>query len=446
VFVVASAGGVPRQVRPDFLAAAYPEWAPDGQHLLFLGNREEKLPVEESIDWWVTPLDQGPAIATGAFKATRTQQLTGPLLVYPWALIAPVWETGSDSVIFAARSGDSRNLWRIGISTRTWKVSGLPERLTSSSAIEESPSVVSVAGGSMKIAFASLSENSDIWSLPLEADTAKVTGELRQLTRNSAADFHPALSADGRKMVFVSARSGNQEIWIKDLETGEEAALTASRLDKYSPRFSPDALKLSFSTHLDDKWNIYLVPAAGGAAEIVCEDCGHATGWSPDGRYLIGNNAAGRLYLVDIASRRRIDLHVPRERWFASGTFSPDGRWITFQDLGPPRRERIAPFQGATMAPVSTWYSVLPELSGWTADGTLVYGVADPDGFACIWAQRVDSVTKRPVGSPLPVFHAHGARQIEREGGGVSVGRERMVFDMAERTGNIWMTQRKDGS
>jgi Tol biopolymer transport system component len=209
IFVVASAGGAPRQVRPDFVGAAYPEWAPDGKHLLFVGNRDEKLPVDENIDWWVTPLDEGPAIATGAFRATQKEGLTGPFLVYPWALIAPVWETRGGSLIFSARSGDSRNLWRLGISTKTWKVTGLPQRLTSSPTIEESPSVALVADGSVKIAFASLSENTDIWSLPLEANTGKVTGELRQLTRDTTADFHPSLSADGKKVAFVSAHSGN---------------------------------------------------------------------------------------------------------------------------------------------------------------------------------------------------------------------------------------------
>ena len=443
IFVVASAGGTPRQVRPDFVGAAYPVWAPDGKHLLFLGNRDEKLPVDESIDWWVTPLDEGPAIATGAFRATRKEELTGPLLVYPWALIAPVWETRGGSLIFSARSGDSRNLWRIGISTKTWTVTGVPERLTSSSAIEENPSVALAADGSVKIAFASLSENTDIWSLPLDADTGKVTGELRQLTRDSAADFHPSLSADGRKMVFVSARSGNQEIWIKDLGTGEDAALTASRDDKYRPRFSPDATKVSFGTgtHRDKKGGIYLMPATGGLAEMICEDCGHATGWSPDGRYLIGNPAAGRLFLVEVASRRRIDFLALSGRWFSGGTFSPDGRWITFQELSPPRRECIAPFQGETPAPESAWISVLSELNYWSPDGTLVYGVSDHDGFNCIWAQRLDRATKRPVGSPLPIFHSHGARLTV--GLWISLGREKMVFDMAERTGNIWMAQFK---
>jgi Tol biopolymer transport system component/predicted Ser/Thr protein kinase len=441
IFVVASAGGGPRQVRPDFVGAAYPEWAPDGKHLLFLGNSDEKLPVDENTDWWVTPLDQGPAIATGAFRATRKEGLSGPLLVYPWALIAPVWETRGDSLIFSARSGDSSNLWRIGISSKTWKVTGLPQRLTSSPTIEENPSIALVADGSVKIAFASLTENSDIWSLPLEANTGRVTGDLRQLTQDSAADFHPSLSADGRKMVWVSARSGNQEIWIKDLNTGEDAALTASRMDKYNPHFSADGRKVSFAAHREGKWDIYLVPATGGAAEMICEDCGQATGWSPDGKYLIGNSVGGRLYLVEVASRRRIDLVALSGRWFAGGTFSPDGRWITFLEVGLPPREHIAPFQGETSAPEKDWVSILNELDEWSPDGSLVYGVSDHDGFNCIWAQRVDRATKRPVGSPLPIFHSHGARRTVFSG--ISLGREKMVFDMTERTGNIWMAQSK---
>ena len=441
IFVVASAGGVPSQVRPDFAGAAYPEWAPDGKHLLFLGNRDEKLPVDENIDWWVTPLDQGPAIATGAFRATRKEGLTGPLLVYPWALIAPVWETRGDSLIFSARSGDSSNLWRIGISSKTWKVTGPPQRLTSSPTIEESPSAASLADGSVKIAFASLSENSDIWSLPLEANTGRVTAELRQLTQDSAADFHPSLSVDGRKMVWVSARSGNHEIWIKDLTTGEDAVLTASRMDKYSPSFSADGRKVSFAAHREAKWDIYIVPTTGGAAEIVCEDCGEATDWSPDGKYLLGNSVDGRLYLLEVASRRRIDLVALSGRWFAGGTFSPDGRWITFLEVGLPSREHIAPFQGETSAPENDWVSILSELDEWSPDGTVVYGISDHDGFNCIWAQRVDRDTKRPVGSPLPIFHSHGARRTVS--GGISLGREKMVFDMAERTGNLWTAQWK---
>ena len=437
IFVVASKGGVPKQLRSDFVGAAYPEWAPDGKHLLFLGNRDEKLPADESIDWWVTPLDDVAATATDILKATRKVGLTGPFQVYPWALIAPVWEARSDSLIFAARSGDSRNLWRIGISPQTWKVTGPPQRLTYSPAIEEDPTVASMADGSLKIALASLSENTDIWSLPVDADAGKVTGEPRQLTRDSTADFHASLSPDGRKMVWVSARSGKQEIWTKNLETGEDAALTASGLDKYGPNFSPDSRRVSFSAYLENKWNTYLVPATGGAAELICEDCGQITAWSPDGKYLLGNTVDQRLYLVEAASRRRIDFLSLSGRSFFGGKFSPDGRWITFGGGG---HVYIAPFQGETPAPESSWFSALAELSRWSPDGNFVYGDSDYDGFTCIWGQRLGPATKRPLGSPIPVFNSHAARLTIFS---PSVGRDKMIFTQAERTGNIWMAEWK---
>ena len=443
IFVVASSGGTPKQLLSDFVGAAYPEWSPDGKHLLFLGCSDENLPVDESLDWWVTPLDEGPAIATGALKATREEGFTGPFLIYPWVLITPVWVTRGDSLIFSARSGDSRNLWRIRISPKTWKVTGPPERLTHSSSIEESPSVASAANGSLKVAFGSFSENSDIWSLPIDADAGKVTGEPQQLTRDSTEDFHPTLSPDGRKMVWVSARSGGQEIWIKDLETGEDAAITASRMDKFSPAFSPNGLNITFAAHRDNKWDIFLVPTAGGVAERICEDCGQVTGWSPDGKYLIGNHLDGQLWLLDVASHRRTNLLGLSGRWFNSGTFSPDGRWITFQEHSHPRRERIAPFQGETMPLESEWFSALAELIAWSPDGTLVYGPADKDGFRCIWAQRLDGATKRPIGLPFPIFHSHTARLTVYTG--VSVRHDRIVFTMAERTSNIWMAQWSGG-
>ena len=435
IFLVASTGGAPRQLRSDFAGAAYPEWAPDGKHLLFLGNRDEKLSPDESIDWWVTPVDDGPATTTGAFKVTRKAGLTGPLQVYPWALIAPVWDARSDSVIFAARSGDSRNLWRLVISPQTWKVTGSPQRLTYSPSIEESPAVASTADGSLKIALATVSENTDIWSLPVDTNAAKVTGDPRQLTRDTTADIHPSLSTDGRKMVWVSARSGKQEIWIKNFETGEDAALTASGVDKYGPNFSPDSTKVSFSAYEQNKWNTYLVSASGGAAESICEDCGQITDWSPDGKYLLGNTVDQRLYLVETASRRRIDFLSLTGRSFSGGKFSPDGHWITFGGEG---HVNITLFQGETLAPETSWFSVLHELSRWSPDGNFVYGDSDKDGYTSIWGQRLDPTTKRPVGSPIPIFNSHAARLTVFS---PSIGRDKMVFTQAERTGNIWMAE-----
>jgi hypothetical protein len=76
----------------------------------------------------------------------------------------------------------------------------------------------------------------------------------------------------------------------------------------------------------------------------------------------------------------------------------------------------------------------------------LIYSASDRDGFTCIWAQRLDAATKRPLGAPFAVFHAHNARiSLANQGETyLSIGRDKMLFNMTERTGNIWMAEWKE--
>jgi hypothetical protein len=82
----------------------------------------------------------------------------------------------------------------------------------------------------------------------------------------------------------------------------------------------------------------------------------------------------------------------------------------------------------------------------WSPDGNLFYGLSSRDGYRCIWAQHLDPATKRPVGAPFAVFHSHNARlslsnQTEMS---LGMGRDQIVFNMGERTGNIWMAEWKE--
>jgi serine/threonine protein kinase len=440
IYVVATAGGVPRRLQPDFVAAVFPIWSPDGEHLLFLGNPENTAHPEEGVDWWVTPLSAGPAIKTGVLGATRRARLSGELQVYPWVLVAPAWEPDGKGLVFSARSGDTTNLWWIGISPKTWKVTGPPQRLTSGATWEESPSVVSGSGGTIRIAFASVSDNLSIWSLPIRPNEGKILGAPERLTHEGADDFFPALSRDGNRMVFVSSRSRSQEVWMRDLRTGEDSVLTASRSVKYLPRFSADGSRVSFSE--SPSWNVYIVPATGGAPEMVREGGGEATCWSPDGKRIIGNTVPGRAWVLDVASRRNNDLLVTRD-WVATDGFSPDGRWVSFADITS-GHSYIAPAREGPVAE-SEWIDVTDRGETWSPDGNVLYTASTRDGHLCVWARRVNPATETPVGAPFAVFHSHNARlsidPTDRRGLDVAGGR--MVFSMGERTGNIWMAEFK---
>jgi hypothetical protein len=41
---------------------------------------------------------------------------------------------------------------------------------------------------------------------------------IKQVTKNPAHDYHVKWSPDGKMLAFASNRSGNQDIWIKDVK------------------------------------------------------------------------------------------------------------------------------------------------------------------------------------------------------------------------------------
>jgi hypothetical protein len=102
--------------------------------------------------------------------------------------------------------------------------------------------------------------------------------------------------------------------------------------------------------------------------------------------------------------------------------------------------QRIAPFNGETAPDENSWVTVPGELGEWFPDGTAVYGVSGLDGFNCLWVQRLDPATKRPVGDPVAIFHSHSARHTIAHAR-VARTPEGLVFGRTEQTGNIWLAE-----
>ncbi len=447
VFVAPSTGGAPTLVQPEFSSAMYPVWSSDGKHLLFLGARSVEDMSKQSFDWWTAPGHGGPAAATEAYGILRHHGLASET----FDLVAPADWVG-DHVLFSTRQGNSTNLWRLSVSPESRRAAGAPLRLTSGTSIETNPSAA--AGGGL--VFASLTTNLNLWNLPVDADRGKVTGEIERLT-HAAFDAGSSLSADGSKLVFLSTRSGNPDVWMKDLVSGRESAITTTPVNEEQPELTPDGTRISYmirGSRAQEGWPLYVVDAGAGIPEKVCEECFRNWDWSPDGRKILFlfQVAPMTLGLLDVDTRQKRELLRHPTYQIARARFSPDGGWISFTSMTSFARSRIAVVPFRENPPVAeserlavsddaTWH----DKGQWSPDGNLLYFTSDRDGYRCVRARRLDPVTKRPVGEVFDVYHSHNARRSILNAGtrfmDISVAPGRLVFNLEERTGNIWMAK-----
>jgi Tol biopolymer transport system component len=430
-----------------------PVWSADGRKLLFNGAREARDLPGDAFDWWVAPSDEGPAAQTGALAILRRQGIREGRQFLS-SLIAPA-DWIADEVFFSGGSDQSTSLWRISLPQATGIAQGSAQKLTAGTSIEAKPSVL--PGG--RIAFASLINAVNVWSLPIAANSGRVAGGPHQVT-NSAFDARTSVSADGKKLVFISTRLGNPDVWLKDLDSGKETAVTATPVSEEEAEISADGTSISYVVIEGSRGLVYQIPTSGGPPEEICDDCGRPWDWSPNRRallYLIvegSKQAHATLGLFDVATGQRSDYLVDPEFSLARARFSPDGRWVSFMAFNPAGSHLVVvPYQSPA-ARKDQWISITEhrpiaqDKPRWSPDGNLLYYLSEVDGFQCIWAQRLDPVTKRPAGQPLPISHWHSARRslqnvqvpLFQE---LSLTADKMFFNVGETTGNIWMAEWK---
>jgi tricorn protease len=68
-------------------------------------------------------------------------------------------------------------------------------------------------------------------------------------------------------VAYTASKGGAEEVYLYDLESGEERQLTFTRGLKGAPAFSADGKWVLFAGDADGDWEIYRVPAEGGEVE-----------------------------------------------------------------------------------------------------------------------------------------------------------------------------------
>jgi TolB protein len=110
--------------------------------------------------------------------------------------------------------------------------------------------------------------------------------EALRLTDNPGSDFAPTWSPAGRQIAFVSNRSGENEIWLADLDRIEDRFQNLSQNPKAAdihPAWSPDGRQLAWTTSVDGYQNIILLDFARPDDPPRPLGAGELSAWGPGG-------------------------------------------------------------------------------------------------------------------------------------------------------------------
>ena len=437
-FVVPAEGGAPQEL-PGMTGARFPVWSPDGRSLLVLGS-QDKSPTASTYDWWLVPLDGTAPIKTGVVDRLRSLGVDlATLSVGPDA-----WWDGR--VYFS----DLNNLWSIPVDQSNGKI-GEPEQLT----LGTSQDIEPVLSRSGLIAFTALETSNNIWSLPLDSNHGRVTGAARKLTRGIGRNARASMSKDGATIAYVSNLT-RQSLLVGDVRSGKMTDLGVNA-SNFGPALSPDggtvAYEYNGGPRPSEVAGVRIVSSSGGESRVLCEGC-QIGEWSAGGRSLFGvfaspNSSSLALISVDTLTRRDV---VTSARYVLNRPeLNPSNRLLAFRATADSRDSLfVVPLRPDRTLSEDEWIRVVaPEEDarpcGWSEDGTLIYILSSRDGTRCLYAQRVDAETGRPIGAPIEVQHFHGIRNYRTGAAGViSTGPSNAVvagaflFDYATYTANIW--------
>jgi Tol biopolymer transport system component/DNA-binding winged helix-turn-helix (wHTH) protein len=159
-----------------------------------------------------------------------------------------------------------------------------------------------------------------------------------QLTFLSSYCGAPRWSGSGREIVFGAEPQGNADLFVISADGGQPRQLTTDSSNEAVPNYSRDGRWIYFASDRGGSWNIWKMPAEGGPATQVTRNGGFFASESPDGQYLYYAKAADApgLWRVPVSdgSEEKVLDSPPPEFW---GYWAVSANGIYYVDEPAPR-------------------------------------------------------------------------------------------------------------
>jgi Tol biopolymer transport system component/DNA-binding winged helix-turn-helix (wHTH) protein len=233
------------------------------------------------------------------------------------------WTPDGREIVFSSRYGGKSNLLRIPFE------GGTPQWLSESGNSAQYPAF-SLRGN--RLAWVRNTDNTDIFRITLNSKT-EAKEQPANVIPSTAIETSPRYSPDGKRIAFVSNRSGSDEIWVSGSEGENPVRLTSFRGPLVgSPSWSPDGRQIVFDCRPEGNADIFTISSEGGQPRRLTSDAAEdiVPSWSIDGRWIyFTSNRSGRLQVWKTPVDTEEAIQVTEQGGF-DPVESPDGQWLYF--------------------------------------------------------------------------------------------------------------------
>lgn len=211
-----------------------------------------------------------------------------------------------------------------------------------------------VAGSTVVVAPAQATDPTPVFAFTSDRDgdpdiyVRRADGSTVKLTRNRVADFDAVWSPDGSRFVFVRAVGAGSALFVMDADGTDVRRLTTPvrtpeglRSMDLAPAWSPDGRRVAFvSNRTGGEGEVFRIDADGSGLRRLTRTAAHVSDhnptWSPDGRWIWFDSDRPGYMNREIYRMRPDGSSVQRITRTADGVddgapdISPDGRRVVF--------------------------------------------------------------------------------------------------------------------